>query len=110
LKPPALPVDSVAVGPSTGRAGGFDSIGYLNINSLDGASADGSMEGCGVTGACRSSMNRRNDNEPYSFHAASGNFLFADAHVRFITESIALPTLAALCTMNAEEVIGIVEN
>ncbi len=49
-------------------------------------------------------MNAKNDNEPYSLHPGGGNFLFADAHVQFIQESVALPILAALCTMNAGEV------
>jgi hypothetical protein len=30
--------------------------------------------------------------------------------VRFIAESVAHPTLAALCTMNAEDVVGSIEN
>ena len=32
-------------------------------------------------------------------------FLFADGHVQFIRDSIPLTTLAALCTMNANEVV-----
>jgi prepilin-type processing-associated H-X9-DG protein len=89
------------------RIGGADREGPF---SLDGASADGSLEGCGVAESCTFSMNRRNDNEPYSFHAGGGDFLFADSHVRFIAESVAHPTLAALCTMNAEDVVGSIEN
>jgi len=72
--------------------------------SLDGARADGSAEGCGLAAGCVAAMNAKNDNEPYSLHPGGGNFLFADAHVQFIHESVALPTLAALCTMNAGEV------
>jgi prepilin-type processing-associated H-X9-DG protein len=49
-------------------------------------------------------MNRRNDNEPYSFHAGGGNFLFADAHVAFIEETVDLAVLAALCTMSAGDI------
>jgi prepilin-type N-terminal cleavage/methylation domain-containing protein/prepilin-type processing-associated H-X9-DG protein len=71
--------------------------------SLDGAAADGSLEGCGP--ACAASMNKKNDNEPYSFHSGGGNFLFADGHVRFLSDSLPLRTLAALCTMNAGEVV-----
>jgi prepilin-type N-terminal cleavage/methylation domain-containing protein/prepilin-type processing-associated H-X9-DG protein len=73
--------------------------------SLDGAAADGSAEGCGPAGGCTAAMNRKNDNEPYSFHAGGGNFLFADGHVQFVRESVSLATLAALCTMNAGEVV-----
>ncbi len=49
-------------------------------------------------------MNAKNDNEPFSFHLGGGLFLFADAHVQFIQEAVALPAFAALCTMNAGEV------
>jgi prepilin-type N-terminal cleavage/methylation domain-containing protein/prepilin-type processing-associated H-X9-DG protein len=72
--------------------------------SLDGASADGSAEGCGLN--CPAVMNRRNDNEPYSFHAGGGNFLFADGHVRFVRESVDIRTFAALCTRAAGEVVA----
>jgi len=74
--------------------------------SFDGASADGSAEGCGVAGGCTAVMNRRNDNEPYSFHPGGGNFLFADGHVQFMRESIDLRTFAALCTRATGEVPG----
>lgn len=72
--------------------------------SFDGAASDGSAEGCGL--ACKVAMNKKNDNEPYSFHSGGGNFLFADGHVEFVRETISLPTFAALCTMNAGEVVG----
>ena len=72
--------------------------------SLDGASADGSLEGCGLN--CAGVMNRRNDNEPYSFHAGGGNFLFADGHVQFVRESVDVRTFAALCTRAAGEVVS----
>jgi prepilin-type N-terminal cleavage/methylation domain-containing protein/prepilin-type processing-associated H-X9-DG protein len=71
--------------------------------SLDGAATDGSAEGCGLS--CPAPMNRKNDNEPYSFHLGGGNFLFADGHVQFIREAVDIRTFAALCTMNASEVI-----
>ena len=71
--------------------------------SLDGSKADGSLEGCGVDGNCRYPLNRRNDNEPYSFHPGGANFLFADGHVQFLDDSIPLLTMAALCTRNAQD-------
>jgi prepilin-type processing-associated H-X9-DG protein len=74
--------------------------------SVDGARADGSAEGCGPAGGCTAAMNAKNDNEPYSLHPGGGNFLFADAHVQFLHESLPLPTFAALCTANAGEVAG----
>jgi prepilin-type N-terminal cleavage/methylation domain-containing protein/prepilin-type processing-associated H-X9-DG protein len=73
--------------------------------SLDGASADGATEGCGVAGGCNLAMNKKNDNEPYSFHSGGSNCLFADGHVGFVQESISLVQLSALCTMNAGEVV-----
>jgi prepilin-type N-terminal cleavage/methylation domain-containing protein/prepilin-type processing-associated H-X9-DG protein len=73
--------------------------------SLDGASADGSLEGCTPAKGCTAPMNKRNDNEPYSFHPQGCNFLFADGHVQFIAEAIGLDLLAALCTRAADEVV-----
>jgi prepilin-type N-terminal cleavage/methylation domain-containing protein/prepilin-type processing-associated H-X9-DG protein len=74
--------------------------------SLDGSSADGSAEGCGPAGGCTFAMNRRNDNEPYSFHAHGGNFLFADGHAMFVRQSVSLPVFAALCTRKGREPVG----
>jgi len=74
--------------------------------SLDGANRDGSVEGCGPAGGCVSSMNRKNDNEPFAFHTGGGNFLFADGHVAFLQESLPLTTLAALATAAGGEVTG----
>jgi prepilin-type N-terminal cleavage/methylation domain-containing protein/prepilin-type processing-associated H-X9-DG protein len=74
--------------------------------SLDGSSADGTLEGCGPAGGCTQAMNKKNDNEPYSFHTGGGNFLFADGHVQFVRETVDLRTLAALCTMNGGEVVS----
>jgi prepilin-type processing-associated H-X9-DG protein len=71
--------------------------------SFDGAAANGSAEGCGA--ACVAVMNAKNDNEPYSFHSTGSNILFTDGHVAFVKESVSLPTFAALCTMNAGEVV-----
>lgn len=71
--------------------------------SLDGSAADGSAEGCGL--GCPATINRRNDNEPYSFHTNGINALFTDGHVQFIRENIPLPTFAALCTKAANEIV-----
>jgi prepilin-type processing-associated H-X9-DG protein len=51
-------------------------------------------------------MNRRNDNEPYSFHPAGAIFLFADGHVNFISESISIPAISKLVTRSGNEVIS----
>jgi prepilin-type N-terminal cleavage/methylation domain-containing protein/prepilin-type processing-associated H-X9-DG protein len=79
-----------------------DSEGPL---SLDGASADGSLEGCTPANGCTFPMNKKNDNEPYSFHSGGCNFLFTDGHVQFVGESVPLATFAALCTRAAGEVV-----
>jgi prepilin-type N-terminal cleavage/methylation domain-containing protein/prepilin-type processing-associated H-X9-DG protein len=73
--------------------------------SLDGASADGMLEGCGPASGCTSPMNKKNDNEPYSFHAGGSNCVFADGHVQFVRESVSLNTFAALCTRAAGDVV-----
>ncbi|MBC7816890.1 MAG: DUF1559 domain-containing protein [Planctomycetaceae bacterium] len=73
--------------------------------SFDGARADGAAEGCGPAGGCTRAMNGRNDNEPYSFHSGGANFLFVDGRVKFVNQSINLGVFAAMCTMNASEVI-----
>jgi prepilin-type processing-associated H-X9-DG protein/prepilin-type N-terminal cleavage/methylation domain-containing protein len=73
--------------------------------SLDGTNSDGSLEGCGMAAGCTFGMNRRNDNEPYSFHPGGSNLLFADGHVQFVAETIPLRTLAALCTRRGREVL-----
>jgi prepilin-type N-terminal cleavage/methylation domain-containing protein/prepilin-type processing-associated H-X9-DG protein len=83
-------------------------IGWVDSEgpfSLDGSNADGSREGCTPANGCQYAMNRRNDNEPYSFHFDSCNFLFADGHVQSIHQDIELLTMAALCTRSASEVV-----
>ena len=72
--------------------------------SFDGAAPDGSLEGCGLT--CHAVMNKKNDNEPFSFHTGGGNFLFTDGHVQFVRDSVTMVTFAALCTMRGGEIVG----
>ncbi|MFO0930149.1 MAG: DUF1559 domain-containing protein [Gemmataceae bacterium] len=74
--------------------------------SLDGASGDGMQEGCTPANGCSYPINRKNDNEPYSFHTGGVNCLFADGHIQFVRETVDLPTFAALCTAAAGEVIA----
>src|SRR5262245_6254387 len=72
--------------------------------SFDGANAAGTTEGCGPSGGCTSIMNRKNDNEPFSFHVGGCNFLFADGHVQFIRETVDIKVFAVLLTKSAGEV------
>ena len=74
--------------------------------SFDGASADGTREGCGPGGGCTVAMNRKNDNELFGFHTGGINVLFADGHVAFVRDGIPVPAFAAMCTMNAGEIAG----
>jgi prepilin-type N-terminal cleavage/methylation domain-containing protein len=71
--------------------------------SLDGSSLDGSQQGQGPSINSRA-INATNENEPFSFHAGGAFFLFADAHVTFLSESIDLKILAALTTKNCGEI------
>jgi prepilin-type N-terminal cleavage/methylation domain-containing protein/prepilin-type processing-associated H-X9-DG protein len=65
--------------------------------SFDGASADGSLQGQGPQLTPRA-VNATNENEPYSFHSGGASCLFADGHIEFTSESIALELFAALVT------------
>lgn len=90
--------------PGPGNDQGIGWIDSEGPYSLDGSSADGTLEGCGLP--CSLAMNKKNNNEPYSFHTGGGNFLFADGHVQFVRDSIPLVTLAALVTAQGGEVVG----
>ena len=74
--------------------------------SLDGSNADGSAEGSGSIGGCSFAMNKRNDNEPYSFHPVGGNLLFAGGNVKFVNESISIIVMASLCTRDGREIVS----
>lgn len=74
--------------------------------SFDGANSSGTVEGCLPANGCNATMNRKNDNEPYSFHSGMANFLFADGRVQSISEAVDFHVFAALCTRGANEVIS----
>lgn len=75
--------------------------------SFDGTTRDGRREGgSGATAV----MNRRNDNEPYSFHPGGGNFLFADGHIQFLSVSIDYRTALGLFTRAGGEVLARTED
>ena len=84
-------------------------IGWVDSEgafSLDGASSDGSQEGCRPANGCNVAMNAKNDNEPYSFHTSGSNCLFADGHIQFVDQSIDLHVFAAMCTRAAAEAVS----
>ena len=90
------------------RFGNDQGIGWADSEgpfSFDGSNRDGSIEGGGPAEECRFVMNRRNDNEPYSFHPGGGNFLYADAHVSFLDQGIDIVTFAALATRAGGETV-----
>jgi prepilin-type N-terminal cleavage/methylation domain-containing protein/prepilin-type processing-associated H-X9-DG protein len=74
--------------------------------SFDATNSDGSLEGGGPTNGCSMVMNRRNDNEPYSFHPGGISGLFADGHVAFVTESMEVQVFAKLITRDGGEVVS----
>lgn len=83
-------------------------IGWIDSEgafSLDGSNADGSLEGCGIAQGCNGGINRRNNNELYSFHVGSCQVLFADGHVGTLSESMDIMVLAAISTRAAGEVV-----
>lgn len=82
---------------------GYGWIDSESAFSLDGSNRDGSQQGLGPSATPRA-LNATNENEPYSFHAGGANVLFADGHVRFVSESIALDVFAALVTRGGGEV------
>jgi prepilin-type processing-associated H-X9-DG protein len=87
--------------PNDQGQGWIDSEGPF---SLDGSNEDGSMQGQRPL-LTPWAMNATNENEPYSFHAAGGNMLFADGHVRFLAHDIPLEVFAAFCTRAGGEVV-----
>jgi prepilin-type processing-associated H-X9-DG protein len=75
--------------------------------SLDGASADGMIEGCTPAQGCIYPINKKNDNERFSLHPGGCNVLFADGRVQYLRETMSLATMAALCTRAAGEVVSV---
>jgi prepilin-type processing-associated H-X9-DG protein/prepilin-type N-terminal cleavage/methylation domain-containing protein len=71
--------------------------------ALDGSDTLYTGPGQGM-GTCV--MNCTNDNEVYSFHPGGANMLFADGSVRFLRDSIAAVTFAALTTKAGGEIFA----
>jgi prepilin-type N-terminal cleavage/methylation domain-containing protein/prepilin-type processing-associated H-X9-DG protein len=93
--------------PSIGNDQGIAWADSEGPFSLDGASADGMLEGCTPAHGCIYPINKKNDNEPFSLHPAGCNVLFADGRVQFLSETMSLATMAALCTRAAGEVVSL---
>ncbi|HMP78555.1 MAG TPA: DUF1559 domain-containing protein, partial [Pirellulaceae bacterium] len=75
--------------------------------SMDGSNIDGSVEGYDGSGSNTFAMNRRNDNEIYSFHPGGANLLFAGGQTVFMSETVSIQVMAALSTRSAGEVVSI---
>jgi prepilin-type processing-associated H-X9-DG protein len=73
-----------------------------NRITVTGTNADGSANSAGTS--CINASNVSGD--IYSFHTGGANVVFADGSVRFIKDSIAITTLAALVTKGGGEVIA----
>jgi prepilin-type processing-associated H-X9-DG protein len=71
-----------------------------NAANLTGWTADGTARG-------RCMVNCSNNVSAYSFHDGGANVCLADGSVRFISETIAAETFAALCTMAGGEVVNL---
>jgi prepilin-type N-terminal cleavage/methylation domain-containing protein/prepilin-type processing-associated H-X9-DG protein len=88
---------------------GFGWVDSEGAFSLDGASSDGSREGCRPANGCNVVMNTKNDNETYSFHTSGSNCLYADGHVQFVSQTIDIQIFAAMCTRAAAEAVSVNE-
>jgi prepilin-type processing-associated H-X9-DG protein len=94
--------------PGTGEPGyknTIDGVGICawaagNVFTARGYSADGGTK----NGPC--AINCSNVFAVYSFHEGGANVCMADGSVRFLHASIAIETLAALCTRSGGEVVS----
>ncbi len=100
--------DVYRMGRFRGELSNDQGIGWADSEgpfSLDLSNSDGSVEGGGPAAGAFFPMNKRNDNEIYSFHAAGANCLFADGHVDFISETIGWEVMVQLVTRKGGEVV-----
>ena len=62
------------------------------------------MNAKGDFSTCTSSANCPEADAPFgSYHSGGAHFCFADGHVSFVNETIAMPTYQALSTINGGE-------
>lgn len=73
--------------------------------SVDLSNLDGSIEGGGPATGAFFAINKRNDNEIYSFHSGGANILFADGHVDFVSELTDWQIVVKLVTRSGGEII-----
>ena len=71
-----------------------------NAANLSGWTTDGTARG-------RCMVNCSNNVSAYSFHDGGANVCMCDGSVRFLSDSIAAETFAALCTMAGGEVVNL---
>ena len=93
--------------PASGRVQDIgttkDGWGWADPNA--GFSVDGTNLTTGATGGT-AAMNKNNDSEFYAFHSGGVNVAMCDGSVRFLRESIAPATFAALVTATGGETPG----
>ena len=75
-----------------------------NRVTVTGTSADG-LSAFG-TGPCGLNCNNM-QGDIYSFHTGGANVVFADGSVRFLRDTITLPTLAAIVTKAGGEIVSL---
>ena len=76
------------------------------VGGLPGAEAPREVAPAAAVMVSACPLNCTNDSEFYAFHSGGCNVAFADGSVRYLSQSISITTLAALCTRAGGEVPG----
>lgn len=95
-----LNVETAGGDVENGRVTGAAWADPHNTNQLHGYTADGLR----APGPCP--INCTNNNEAFSFHPGGVSVVFADGHVRFLTEDIDIQLLATMVTYAGGEVVN----
>ena len=93
-----LPVDGVIEPVSSGGGAWADPFTYSSLSGAQGK--ENGVRG----GTCM--INCTSNNEIYAFHPGGANALFCDGSVRFVKETISVPTVAALITRAGGEIVS----
>ena len=91
-----------------GHVQGFEFLAAAGVPHLDCAvrgSGNEAPDGATKPGPC--AINCTNNREPFSFHPAGINVVFADGSVRFLQEDMDIRVFARLATRAGEEVVAI---